>query len=546
MEKEKEKIMSNMDREYLSNVLGAIYSYSEKNCIIPIKPSELEITLNFIVGRRDKHHLSKISLEYISYNSKRDLKKIKNIFSYDILSKPESRKNKFHNPDLSCKFENKLRKNQIFQPENYTFYIQDKEIIKFEFPKNNKKYDLFFYSRNADNSLINSINNSINFIEKNFSENFETIYYIILIYKIEQIKIYQNLIFDLIKNFKENPNKYKLIYLQNPELYNIFDFQSSYFFITDSEQKIITLNQISKFQNKIRKIINQNPKKDKTYYLNILSQLYNFFKKAINQLPYIYSLYSEYLIKIKLNDDLTEIIPIEVVDFKCEGELRTNEYNFILNSLDELNFKKQFNQLKELETFEINVPLNILCSNCNEKIPEEKGLYYCHWCQIFFCEKCTEDKLKNTSDNIEQYRNNLIHREHNLIYFSTRKKENLKNLDKNRLGNNLFASSELHLLTYDHKAICNGCRRYLNTSSLNIRYLCMSCRPGKIISGGFADYCLICFNDMRSNEERRKNIENIYTLDDDYSNNVVRQHSHFNHVYLTIPIAVRNDNYYEF
>ena len=74
----------------------------------------------------------------------------------------------------------------------------------------------------------------------------------------------------------------------------------------------------------------------------------------------------------------------------------------------------------------------------------------------------------------------------------------------------------------------------------------MSCRPGKIISGGFADYCLICFNDMRSNEERRKNIENIYTLDDDYSNNVVHQHSHFNHVYLTIPIAVRNDNYYEF
>ena len=51
---------------------------------------------------------------------------------------------------------------------------------------------------------------------------------------------------------------------------------------------------------------------------------------------------------------------------------------------------------------------------------------------------------------------------------------------------------------------------------------------------------------MRSNEERRKNIENIYTLDDDYSNNVIHQHSHFNHVYLTIPIAVRNDNYYEF
>ena len=81
MEKEKEKIMSNMDREYLSNVLGAIYSYSENNCNIPIKPSELEITLTFIAGRNNKLSLSKISLEYISYNSKRDLKKMKNRIS---------------------------------------------------------------------------------------------------------------------------------------------------------------------------------------------------------------------------------------------------------------------------------------------------------------------------------------------------------------------------------------------------------------------------------------------------------------------------------
>jgi hypothetical protein len=50
---------------------------------------------------------------------------------------------------------------------------------------------------------------------------------------------------------------------------------------------------------------------------------------------------------------------------------------------------------------------------------------------------------------------------------------------------------------------------------------------------------------MRSNEVRRQIIENIYTLDEYYSN-VIHQHSHFNHVYLTIPIAIKNENYYEF
>ena len=44
--------------------------------------------------------------------------------------------------------------------------------------------------------------------------------------------------------------------------------------------------------------------------------------------------------------------------------------------------------------------------------------------------------------------------------------------------------------------MCNGCERDFNNMNLRIRYLCINCRPGKIIDGGFADYCFKCINDM--------------------------------------------------
>ena len=495
-EKEKIKIISNKDKEYLSNVIGSIYSYTEYNYLIPIKPSELEITLNFILKRKSKNYfceLSEISIKNISYNSKRNLK-IKSNYSFNIKPEFSIEKEKSSTKMLIVDFSEKLRKEQTFQPENFSFYFKEKEIQKFEFPKN-KINNLFFYSRRFEEK--NTISESINFIEKNnYSENFETIYYIILINKIEQINIYQPPIFDSIKFFKEKPNKYKLIFLENESnnQTNIFDWDSSYFFITNSEQKIITLSHLSKFQNKIRKIMNKYPKKDKSYYLNLFSKLYYFLTKRIIQLPYICEIHYKYSIKTKLNDEFNEIIPIKLLDFNCEGELKTNEYTFLINTLEELNYKKELNNLKELESFNINIPSKIICTNCNEIIPEEKGLYYCYWCNIFFCEKCTEEKLLFRTNNVEEYKNNLIHKEHNLIYFTTRNIENLQNLDKNKLGNNLFATS--NNISFYHNAMCNGCERDFNNMNLRIRYLCINCRPGKIIDGGFADYCFECINNV--------------------------------------------------
>ena len=78
--------------------------------------------------------------------------------------------------------------------------------------------------------------------------------------------------------------------------------------------------------------------------------------------------------------------------------------------------------------------------------------------------------------------------------------------------------------------MCNGSDREFNNMNLRIRYLCINCRPGKIIDGGFADYCFKCINDMRNNEHRRIIIENILTFgeyneDYYYSNNIIKKHS---------------------
>ena len=132
-DKEKIKIISNKDKEYLLNVIGSIYSYSEYNYLIPIKPSELEITLNFFFKRKSKNYfceLSEISIKNISYNSKRNLK-TKTNYSFNIKPEFSIEKEKSSKKMLIVDFSEKLRKEQIFQPENFSFYFKEKEIQKF-------------------------------------------------------------------------------------------------------------------------------------------------------------------------------------------------------------------------------------------------------------------------------------------------------------------------------------------------------------------------------------------------------------------------------
>jgi hypothetical protein len=55
---------------------------------------------------------------------------------------------------------------------------------------------------------------------------------------------------------------------------------------------------------------------------------------------------------------------------------------------------------------------------------------------------------------------------------------------------------------------------------------------------------------MRTNEQRRKDIEDILILENDEIDeelkNIPQYHSHLEHAYLTIPLAVQGNNYYVF
>ncbi len=552
MENEKIKIISNKTLEYLLNVVSIINTKTEIMYPEPIKPSDLEIELIY-TSKKSKRDLScKVIIMNTSFNPKRDLNNNKLITFEDCVTN-------FEFPTKICEiikidFSFKLRKNQIFQPDLFSFYIKEDKISEYKFPIN-KEYNLLFYSRFCDSFILNTISNCINFLEtSNFSEKFETIYCIILIKKEDNIEDYYKKVNEKIKYFNQKKNKYKLIFLKDnkepKEPVNIFNSDDSYFFIINSERKIIKLEKVNYFEERIKKFLNKENikiKKDKSNYLKLFSNLYKFYKNILN-LPYLFLFDSSYTIKIKVNDDLSEIYPIKLIDFSCEGELRTKEYQVIKETIEQLNFKKTLNHLTEIETFDIEFLSNdIKCNNCKKNIPDNTGQYYCYWCNCFYCIECTEKRLFLEENNLEVYRSNLIDQEHNLIYLTKRNKKFLTNLDKNKLGNNVFATKEPQNLIRSFAAICNGCHGDFHNK---IRYLCINCRPGRIISGGFVDFCHNCFLDMRNNELKRKTIEDDLTIEDYYYfeniKNICKHHSHFDHIYLTLPLSFNGENYYIF
>ena len=549
MDKQKRKIISNQNKEFILNILGLIYSFSENNYAHPIKPSDLEILLTYTSKRANRNLPCKIEIINSSFDPERDLNNLKRI---DIDNKFEYSIKKIQ--DYHLELSSKLQKNQIFQPNNFSFYIKDNEIKEFKFPKNDK-YVLFFYSRKLDTQILNSIKNSINFTLKNleFAEKFEKIYYILLINKLDEINNLYNQVNQSINYFKDNPEKYKLIFLENNteknKPINIFNTDNFYFFIINSNQKIITLKHLTYFEKKVKKIINGENNKKKPDYNIIISELYSFFQN-IKNLPYLFSFNSSYTIKIKINDDFSSIEPLKLMNFKAEGELRTKEYKYLNYIIEDIQYKSSLNDLKEIETIDFDVPLeNVICTKCQTLIENDEPLYICGWCRIHFCINCVEEQLKLNLSLID-YRNNLIHQGHNLIYISSRNPEHLKNIDLNKIGKNLLFSANQEQLSFDHKAICNGCRKNFDGLNCKVRYLCLQCRPGKVIYGGFADYCYECIKLMRTNEQRRKDIEDILILENDEIDeelkNIPQYHSHLEHAYLTIPLAVQGNNYYVF
>ncbi len=325
------------------------------------------------------------------------------------------------------------------------------------------------------------------------------------------------------------------------DLINIFEFSKydtePYFLIINKENIIIKSGLIDSFE---RKFLNLNcinsPNKN---FSKIKYEFFALFKNLMSDISYNPNLKIEipYEFKIELNE-LTLISNTKIL---CYGSFREKEYENIKKKLLQILPEKRI-KLKKLETINIDIDnLKEKCFNCKKVLNKNNEIYYCLWCKISFCEKCVEEKLYN--DKKKGF-NKLLHKEHNLLYFKTRNKNNFSNIDSYKLGKNVFYDIPESKWTMNHRFLCNGC---LKTPKNTSRFLCINCRPGALLKDGYVDFCYECIIHLRKKDQISKKIEDIEDEEMKKLNNpnIEYKHKHDEHVYLNIMINATND-YYEF
>ena len=173
-------------------------------------------------------------------------------------------------------------------------------------------------------------------------------------------------------------------------------------------------------------------------------------------------------------------------------------------------------------------------------------MYYCYKCKIKYCRSCV---IMNFTSAVGKSK--FIDQKHNILYFKTRDLQQFKNIDKHKLGNDLFAQCKDNNKLVDHNAICNGCKLEFRDSP---RYLCLQCRAGKLHSDGFFDYCDNCVQEMMKGTEKGKRIQELedrlYNEETRilYNEKEMYRHENDNHVYLMIALQYNgvDQPYYNF
>lgn len=217
------------------------------------------------------------------------------------------------------------------------------------------------------------------------------------------------------------------------------------------------------------------------YAINLIQKV-----KYKNSFSLNVSFYAYYSVK----EDSFEIRSINTLILK--GKLRTKEYNLLIE-IAKHNVINQ-NELEEIKTFSFTPIDN--CSNCSIIIEKDDYQYQCYWCKLAFCIKCVENKIE-----INTGRECYLHKTHNLLYFKSKNKEDLEELDEYKLGKNEFTNVSDSSLRYYHSASCNGCYRGFSETKNNQRYICITCLPGCQSSGGFTDFCYQCIVNMRNRKD---------------------------------------------
>lgn len=577
----KRKILGNKSSEnYLLNIIS--YLLNNKNDFEEkLKPNDIGINLytDSEISTID-NLIYKLKLNYISFNPKRDIinnLKIYKGFPPEIELKDEYYStNKNFSKKIHIDFYPSLHKNMYLDISAFPFFyynIEKKSLEKYYFKlKNNiNKFVLCLYLSKL--CELEKIVEGLKYID-NIFDYFENIYIITQINTKEEIlsKINDNKISKIVldNNNNDENNKIKFvfnilsIYIPddlNENVFNIFNNKEDYFFILNENNKIISIKndiknlivKISLFILNLKKLMNngkknykeieeeKNNKKVKKFemFIDILS-----FVLKLKNLDYIFDFDFQFSFNGSVNEEYTDFSIKKINSINIRGEFRSEEYQYLENLLNMLkNSNKNIDyKLKEITTIDIDIDFNDMkCFKCSKIIPDDKCLYYCYICKMKYCYECVHEQLKK--EGKEKY----IDKKHNLLFFKTRNKKNFMNLDRIKLGENKFAeSTNDNQFNTSHSAICNGCRGHFPKMA---RYVCLHCRPGVYLSGGYIDFCQNCIEKMCTdensiNELEEKTIENISVKSNNFTKGhiIKNRHKHEDHIYLLLPLEYESNS----
>jgi len=525
-----------------------------------------------IFSTSEKSIINKIYYSMIiknnNYNPKFDLKK--NIPIY------EKMRTFFYQLKDECN--NKINDNEISIKVDFLPFIQSKMLIDFNFfnffyyngkifhkfiikPNNDddfkdNKSKLFIYFDGIGNetkvfNLENDLNKIISI--KNIWKIFSYIYIIIPVSnKNKAIEIHNNLPIFL-KMKKDENFKVSVIYLSDDindgAAINIFfNFyktkNKNYFFILNNNivYKIKEYSvMLKELNNYIDLVYGKNDPvqiKENQIYMQKMNdlKLFMFLTNFINDLSnlrYIFDFYYNINFSMILSDSNHKFKLDTIERVEIGGSLKTEEYNKFKKYFDNINNDNFIFKLKEIKTININIdfPANIYCKVCKNIIPNDKELYYCYFCKDFYCYKCVKDNFESKSG-----KEKFIDQKHNLLFFKTRNKNLFLNIEEHKLGKNTFTTIQ-SFKSY-HSASCDGCSSSFDGSP---RYICITCKPGIYLSGGYNDYCDVCIEHMMKNDDAgkkmQKDIKTINYNSNFVSNHILRNiHNHENHIYLMVAL----------
>ena len=602
---QKYKIISNKFKNYLLNSVS--YLINNKNVFEEkLKPSDFSITLETDSDKSTYNQFYfKTKFKYSSFNPKRD--SIKNIklfksFPVEIEIQDEYYNRDYGNiivnltPKLTKRNQVDLSEFPLCSYENNAVNYNIKNDLKNILTCKDKEFILCIYLSNLNKLDKDDLPEAFKLIEtvnetEKFNQYFNLIVIIIQvnnnkdingIVNNEKIKKYFNndknkfiFLFDVLTNYEPNDkNKDNVINILGEKVQFYDDskislekfFEINYFFILDNNKRIIKINQLKKIGELITFITLELEKykncgdnlsffekkeKKRKEGLNDMIKLITFITniKKLN-LNYIFDLRFKFSLKLIPNDELTEINLYKINQLFLEGEFFTKDYKYLKQICESIKFQRFKYKLEELATIDVDIDFsNMECGKCKKVIKEQEYLYYCYICKIKYCYDCVQNQLKNNKGKAR-----YIDEKHNLLFFKTRDKNQFLNLEEIKLGKNRFVDVNENDLVSWNSTTCNGCMSTLKSDDQ--RYVCLLCRKGRQLRGGYVDYCSRCIKLMCENENEKKNREGkADEIIDGWSNYFLEggfkfkvEHKHDKHIYLMMPYQLRTSEreYYFF